>query len=107
MMKMKNLRKHMKTQHQQETDVVLALFAERDEAVRSCHIWQRGHSELVDDRNYWQETACRLQDDVKVWKSRADGHEADYNQMLKRIDKLVAEADAWRKVAGIAGLFSC
>ena len=28
------------------------LIAERDEAVRSCHIWQKGHAELVAERDY-------------------------------------------------------
>jgi len=92
----------LKTHHQQETETIVALFDERDEAVRSCHIWQQGHSELVDDRDYWQETACRLQDEVDRWKSRSEGHEADYSQMLKRVDKLLIEADAWREIAAVA-----
>ena len=29
---------------------------ERDEAVRSCHIWQKGHAELVAERDkYWEQ----------------------------------------------------
>ena len=28
------------------------LERERDEAVRSCHIWQKGHAELVSERDY-------------------------------------------------------
>jgi hypothetical protein len=29
---------------------------ERDEAIRSCHIWQNGHAELVAERNkYWEQ----------------------------------------------------
>lgn len=28
------------------------LERERDEAVRSCHIWQTGHAELVAERDY-------------------------------------------------------
>lgn len=32
------------------------LERERDEAVRSCHIWQNGHAELVAERNkYWEQ----------------------------------------------------
>lgn len=42
------------------------------EAVNSCNIWQKGHSELVADRDRWI--------------SRADAHKQDYEQMLKRID---------------------
>jgi hypothetical protein len=28
------------------------LERERDEAIRSCHIWQKGHAELVTERDY-------------------------------------------------------
>lgn len=34
-------------------------MAERDEAVRSCHIWQQGHSKIVEDRDYWRAEAER------------------------------------------------
>lgn len=27
-------------------------IAERDEAIHSCHIWQKGHAELVAERDY-------------------------------------------------------
>jgi hypothetical protein len=35
------------------------LCAERDEAVRSCHIWQKGHSDIVTERDLWQQEAKR------------------------------------------------
>ena len=28
------------------------VISERDEAIRSCHIWQNGHAELVAERDY-------------------------------------------------------
>lgn len=32
------------------------LERERDEAIRSCHIWQKGHAELVAERDkYWEQ----------------------------------------------------
>ena len=34
-------------------DFVGELENERDEAVRSCHIWQKGHAELVKERDKW------------------------------------------------------
>ena len=34
---------------------------ERDEAVRSCHIWQKGHAELVAERDkYWEQITYLL-----------------------------------------------
>ena len=33
-------------------DIVRKLERERDEAVRSCHIWQKGHAELVAEKDY-------------------------------------------------------
>ena len=43
-------------QLQEELD---AAIAERDEAVRSCHIWQKGHSDIVAERDLWQQEAKR------------------------------------------------
>jgi hypothetical protein len=34
-------------------------MAERDKAVSSCHIWQDGHSKIVEDRDYWRAEAER------------------------------------------------
>ena len=34
---------------------------ERDEAIRSCHIWQKGHAELVAERDkYWEQITYLL-----------------------------------------------
>jgi hypothetical protein len=33
-------------------DFARELERERDEAIRSCHIWQKGHAELVAERDY-------------------------------------------------------
>jgi hypothetical protein len=35
------------------------VVAERNEAVRSCHIWQKGHSDIVAERDLWQQEAKR------------------------------------------------
>jgi hypothetical protein len=35
------------------------LERERDEAVRSCHIWQKGHSDIVAERDLWKLEAKR------------------------------------------------
>jgi len=37
-------------------DFARKLERERDEAIRSCHIWQKGHAELVAERDkYWEQ----------------------------------------------------
>jgi hypothetical protein len=33
-----------------------------DEAVRACHIWQQGHSKIVEDRDQWRVEAERWRD---------------------------------------------
>jgi hypothetical protein len=40
-------------------DVFNFVERERDEAVNACHIWQRGHSKLVADRDDWKKEAER------------------------------------------------
>lgn len=37
--------------HVVPTEFAEQLERERDEAIRSCHIWQRGHTELVAERD--------------------------------------------------------
>ena len=41
---------------------LLGAIYERDEAIRSCHIWQQGHSKIVEDRDYWKAEAERWRD---------------------------------------------
>jgi hypothetical protein len=41
---------------------LLGAIKERDEAVRSCQIWQQGHSKIVADRDYWRAEAERWRD---------------------------------------------
>ena len=38
--------------HVVPTEFAEQLERERDEAIRSCHIWQKGHAELVAERDY-------------------------------------------------------
>jgi hypothetical protein len=40
-------------------DFARKLERERDEAIRSCHIWQKGHSDIVTERDLWQQEAKR------------------------------------------------
>lgn len=41
------------------------IVAERDEAIRSCQIWQDGHSKIVEDRDYWRAEAERWREVAK------------------------------------------
>jgi len=42
--------------HVVPTEFAEQLERERDEAIRSCHIWQTGHAELVAERDkYWDQ----------------------------------------------------
>ena len=41
----------------------------------------------------------QLQKEVNIWKSRANAHEENYLQMLKRIDEVVKDRDLWQEEA--------
>ncbi len=47
---------------QDETEKAMS---QRDKAVRACHIWQDGHSEMVADRDYWRAEAERWREVAK------------------------------------------
>ncbi len=47
---------------------LLGAIKERDEAVRSCQIWQQGHSKIVEDRDYWKAEAERWQQIIERWR---------------------------------------
>ena len=40
------------------------LTKERDEAISSCHIWQKGHSALVSDRDGWKKLAVEQEKQI-------------------------------------------
>lgn len=40
-----------------------------------------------------------METELQIWKSRAEVHEENYLQMLKRIDEVVKERDLWQKEA--------
>jgi hypothetical protein len=45
-------------------DVFNFVERERDEAVNACHIWQRGHSKLVADRDDWKRLAVEQEKQI-------------------------------------------
>jgi len=76
-------------QLQKELD---AAIAERDEAVRSCHIWQKGHSDIVTERDLWQEEANR-------WR----GMYLEYDEMLEeQVQGAVAKLETiWEELEAL------
>ena len=46
---------------------VTQIKRERDKAASACHIWQKGHSEIVEDRDYWKSEA-------EKWREIANGN---------------------------------
>jgi hypothetical protein len=52
------------------------IFAERNEAVRSCHIWQKGHSDIVAERDLWQQEAKHWK---KISQTQTTQHNANPN----------------------------
>ena len=40
-----------------------------------------------------------METELQIWKSRAEAHEENYLQMLKRVDELVAENKLWQEEA--------
>jgi len=55
-------------------DVFNFVERERDEAVNACHIWQRGHSKLVADRDEWKKEAERWRVCSEQLTARAVNH---------------------------------
>ena len=41
----------------------------------------------------------QLQKEVEIWKSRANAHEQNYLQMLKRIDEVSEDGRLWKEEA--------
>jgi hypothetical protein len=58
------------------------VVAERDEAVRSCHIWQKGHSDIVTERDLWQQEAKRWRDMYLEYDEMLEGQISDAVERL-------------------------
>jgi len=58
------------------------VVAERDEAVRSCHIWQKGHSDIVAERDLWQQEAKRWRDMYLEYDEMLEGQISDAVERL-------------------------
>ena len=42
---------------------------------------------------------CRLERERDIWRSRADAHQQDYEQLLRRIDAVAIDRDGWKRLA--------
>jgi hypothetical protein len=60
-----------------------AMKADLDEAMRACYIWQKGHSDLVKDRDYWKNKAEEL---------AADNRHLENQFKKTKLDILVEQA---------------
>lgn len=74
------------------SDFSRKLERERDEAIRSCHIWQKGHSDIVTERNLWQQEAKRWRDMYLEYDEMLEGQATDaverLNVVWEDLDKL-------------------
>ena len=68
--------------------------AERDEAIRSCHIWQKGHSDIVAERDLWQEKAKRWRD---MYLEYDDMLEGQVNNAVERLNIVWQDLDKLKK----------
>jgi uncharacterized coiled-coil DUF342 family protein len=74
------------------------LERQRDEAVRSCHIWQDGHSAIVADRDELLNTVRVLRDDADVivtdrdyWRAEAERWRDCHHEIIADRDWLILE----------------
>lgn len=58
---------------------------ERDEAIRSCYIWQKGHNEIVEERNKLLRRIDVLATDREDWKRLAVEQERDINELQQEL----------------------
>jgi len=70
------------------------VIAERDEAVRSCHIWQKGHSDIVAERDLWREEADRWRNMYIQYEELLEGQ---IQEAVARLNKVWAGLDKLKK----------
>jgi hypothetical protein len=70
------------------------LAADYDEAVRSCHIWQKGHSDIVAERDLWKLEATRWRDMYLEYDEMLEGQ---VQEAVNRLENIWKELDALKK----------
>jgi hypothetical protein len=75
-------------------DLSRKLERERDEAVRSCHIWQKGHSDIVAERDLWKLEATRWRD---MYLEYDEMLECQVQEAVDRLNKVWEDLDKLKK----------
>jgi len=70
------------------------VVAERNEAVRSCHIWQKGHSDIVTERDLWREEADRWRN---MYLEYDEMLECQVQEAVDRLNKVWEDLDKLKK----------
>jgi predicted ABC-class ATPase len=70
------------------------VIAERDEATRSCHIWQKGHSDIVAERDLWKLEATRWRDMYLEYDEMLEGQ---VQEAVDRLNKVWEDLDKLKK----------
>jgi hypothetical protein len=70
------------------------LESERDAAVRSCHIWQKGHSDIVAERDLWQLEAKRWRDMYLEYDEMLEGQ---VQEAVARLNNVWEDLDSLKK----------
>lgn len=71
-------------------DFARRLERQRDEATRSCHIWQQGHSNIVNERDLWKVEAKRWRDMYIEYDEMLD---EKVNEAVTRLEDMWDELD--------------
>jgi len=70
------------------------LERERDEAIRSCYIWQKGHSDIVTERDLWQQEADRWRNMYIQYEELLEGQ---IQEAVARLNKVWVDLDRLKK----------
>jgi len=78
------------------SDLLDAAIAERDEAVRSCYIWQKGHAELVKERDKWAGLCDNALTDWRQADTDSIRALHERNEAREQRDEARQQRDAWK-----------
>jgi len=86
-----------------QIDFCERLERERNEAIRSCHIWQTGNSALVRDRDeaIWDcnQRINKVSAEREDWKTIAVEYEKEIEEWKVEVERWRSLAQGWREEA--------